>query len=371
MGSKLTALALAGSMGFAAPCAFGAEPGNITFYGIIDAGFVHESGGAKGSVDKITSGANSMSRIGFRGSEDLGGGLSAVMGLESGIRIDTGELDAANTLFNRTAFVGLKSTAYGSLTLGRQYSPWYTTLYTMADPFGTSLAGNLKNLFPTGGLNARSSNSVLYVSPAVRGASIELFYGLGEQAGDAAAGRQLGFAAAYQRGPLHVRFAYLNRNNDTAAVPAIGSAAAVPAVHRGSTNIAVLAGNYDFGVIKTFLVYESDRGEGAGVLANANAYGGVAPTPTTDARDFVVGFTAPVGPGKLIASHLRKDDRTAFNQDALQWGVGYQYPLSKRTLLYAAYARIRNKNGAGYTVGNGGESGSGNRGYNLGIRLTF
>jgi predicted porin len=365
---NMTALALASSVGLVSPDAFAAGIGsstNVTLYGIVDAGFVHESGGAKGTLNKITSGANSMSRYGFRGSEDLGGGLSAIFGLESGIKIDTGEVDATGTVFNRFAFVGLKSTTYGTLTLGRQYTPWYTTLFTMADPFGTSLEGNLKSLFPVSGSAARMKNSVLYVSPSVRGASVEFGYGLGEQAGSASAGRQLGFAAVYQSGPLHLRFAYANRNNDVAT----GTA---PVVKHGAATNKLMAGNYDFGFLKAYLAYDIDQGEGSGTLPNANAYGTVpAPTPSTDARNMVIGFTARLGPGKFIASHVRKDDRTRFNQDAAQWGVGYQYPLSVRTLLYTSYAWMDNKNGAGYTVGNGGEVGSGNRGFSLGVRHTF
>jgi predicted porin len=84
-----------------------------------------------------------------------------------------------------------------------------------------------------------------------------------------------------------------------------------------------------------------------------------------------LGLSAPVGPGTLMFSAMHKDDRTRFNQDASAWGVGYLYDLSKRTGLYAAYAHIDNKNGAGYTVTNNTESGTGNTGYNLGIRQTF
>jgi predicted porin len=68
---------------------------------------------------------------------------------------------------------------------------------------------------------------------------------------------------------------------------------------------------------------------------------------------------------------MHKDDRSSFNQDASSWGIGYLYALSKRSNLYAAYGHINNKNGAGYTVANNTEAGTGNSGYNLGIRHTF
>jgi predicted porin len=114
-----------------------------------------------------------------------------------------------------------------------------------------------------------------------------------------------------------------------------------------------------------------DKGTNSAELPNSsNPYGGVKPTSSTDSSDFLLGAAIPAAGGTLMASYIGKDDRTAFNQDA-RWGVAYAYPLSKRTNLYAAYAAIRNQNGAGYTVGNNTEAGSGDRAVNLGIRHTF
>jgi predicted porin len=80
----------------------------VSIYGIVDAAIVGERGGAAGNVTKVTSGAASASRIGFRGTEDLGNGLSAFFTLEAGSKIDTGDIDSAGTIFNRQALVGLK-----------------------------------------------------------------------------------------------------------------------------------------------------------------------------------------------------------------------------------------------------------------------
>jgi predicted porin len=92
---------------------------NVTIYGIADAAFVGENGSSTGHQTKITSGAASASRIGFRGMEDLGGGMSAFFLLGTGAKIDTGELDATNTIFNRQACAGLKTQA-GAVAFGRQ-----------------------------------------------------------------------------------------------------------------------------------------------------------------------------------------------------------------------------------------------------------
>jgi len=82
--------------------------------------------------------------------------------------------------------------------------------------------------------------------------------------------------------------------------------------------------------------------------------------------------TVPVGPaGTVMASYIRKDDKTTNNQDAQQWALGYSQALSKRTSAYVAYAKIKNKNGAGYTVGNNTEVGSGDKAFNVGMRHSF
>jgi general bacterial porin, GBP family len=344
-----------------------ASAGAQTLYGVVDLGFVAERGGVNGAVNKISSGAGSVSRFGLRGSEDLGGGLSAIYTLEAGVKADTGELDnTSNMLFQRQAFAGLSSTTYGTLTLGRQYTPFYTTFANFADPFATSFAGTARNLFPVSGATTRANNTVKYASPEVHGWSGEAAYSFGEQAGSERAGRQMGFAIAYRDGPLNVRLGYLNRNSDVAP-----TATTAGVNHPIGTN-TILAANYDFQVIKLFAAYEVDHGYNVGTLPNtSNPYGGVAPTPSTDARELLAGFTMPVWHGTLIASHIHKDDRTRYDQDARQNAIAYVYPLSKRSNLYTAYARISNRNGAGYTVGNNGEVGTGDGAFNLGVRHTF
>ena len=96
-------------------------------------------------MTKLTSGIGSQSRLGFRGTEDLGGGLSAIFQLETGLKVDDGTLDNTNSaLFNRQAFVGLKSKDAGTLTLGKQYTMLYNAMSQVADPFGAGYAGNIK-----------------------------------------------------------------------------------------------------------------------------------------------------------------------------------------------------------------------------------
>lgn len=331
---------------------------SVTMYGMVDMGVVRESGGAAGSVTKLTSGVENGSRIGFRGTEDLGGGNSAIFLLESGFQADTGAMGQGGLLFGRQAYVGLAGN-WGTLTLGRQYAPNYTTMTTVGDPFVAGLAGVFSSVFANSG--ARMNNAVKYVSPKFNGLSGEVVYGAGEVAGDNSASSVAGAALAYSAGAFNLRVGYHHRDNDTATVKNLSAA-----------RNTLLAMNYDWKIVKGFFAYGINKGLNSSQLANPNAYGlAVAARPSTDSRDLLLGVTVPVGPGRMIASYIHKDDRTAFNQDASQYAIGYSYLLSKRTDLYAAYGKISNENGASYTVNSAIDTGSGNRAFNLGMRHLF
>ncbi|MYN38384.1 porin [Duganella sp. FT109W] len=341
---------------------------NVTIYGILDAGITAERGGAQGNVTKVTSGAASASRIGFKGTEDLGGGLSAIFKLETGVKVDDGTLDNTNSaLFNREAYVGLSSKTAGSLTLGRQYTPYYETLRDVGDPFAMGYAGTAKNLFPVASYMTRNSNAVVYKTPDLNGFSGAVSYSLGEQQGDASAARQVGGSLGYKNGPLNVAVAYNMKNNDTSVLKTAGVG-----------HNSLIAANYDFKVVKVFAAFSKDKGQGsapingaASATATTNAFGYTF-AQSADSQDALVGLTAPVSEaGTVMASYIRKNDKESFNRDADQWAIGYNYALSKRTSTYVAYAKIKNKNGAGYTVGNNTEAGTGDKAFNLGLKHSF
>lgn len=339
-----------------------AAQSSVTVYGVVDTGLVRESGNVAGPVTKLTSGIASGSRIGFKGTEDLGDGLSALFLLETGFQNDTGALGQGGLLFGRQSYVGLGSTTLGTLTAGRQYTSQYNVL-AMVDPFSTGLAGDAANLMPnTGNGASRMDNAIKYASPNFGGVTGELMYGFGETAGTTSGQSQIGGAIGYANGPLNVRLGHHYRNNDTSAT-----------AQTSGGRSTLLGGTYDFGVLKGHLAYGVNQGVNSSPLRNtANPFGSaIAPTASTDSRDMLIGVTAPFGAHTVLASYIRKDDRTALNQDASQWALGYRYALSKRTDLYAAYARISNKNGAGYTVGSAIEVGSGDSAVNLGIRHAF
>lgn len=313
---------------------------SLTIYGVADAGVVTERGGATGNVTKLTSGVQSGSRLGFKGMEDLGGGMFAKFVLESGFGLDDGSMGQADAtapngrLFGRQAYVGLGG-RWGELTFGRQYTPHYLAL-EQADPFSGGLAGDSTNLMST---TLRMNNTVKLSTPTWGGLVGELAYGFGEVAGDNTANRQVGAAVGYANGPLVLKLAH-HRAEDALGVD--------------NARNTLLAGKFDFGMAAASVGVGVNRGLG-----------------DADDRDYMLGVTVPVGAGSILASYIRKDDRTGANSDADQWALGYTHALSKRTNLYTSFARISNDPGAAYTVGNASEAGSGDKAFNIGIRHKF
>jgi predicted porin len=336
MKKSLIALAVFGTIATSASAQTG-----VSIYGLVDAGVVSERGGAAGNVTKLTSGVQSGSRLGFKGTEDLGGGLSAKFVLESGFKIDDGTsaqpqpTTAPNgTLFGRQAYVGLGG-QWGNVFLGRQYTPHYLAL-SQIDPFGAGLAGDAANFIPT---ELRMNNTIKYTTPEWSGFNGELAYGFGETPGDNKANRQVGASIGYANGPIVVKLAHQRIENAAAT---------------DRSRNTLLAGKWDFGVAAASLGVDVNKGVGI-----------------ADSRDYLVGVSVPFGASTFLASYIRKDDRSALNRDANQWALGYTYAMSKRTNLYSSYGRVNNKNGATYTVGNATEVGTGDKTFNIGVRHSF
>ncbi|MYM33289.1 porin [Duganella sp. FT94W] len=309
---------------------------SVSVYGIVDTGMLAERGGPGGAITKLNSGIASSSRLGFRGREDLGGELAAVWVIENGFNADTGTIGQGGVLFGRQAYAGL-SGRFGAVTLGRQYTPYYRTLRDVGDPFAAvSLAGRAGNLMA---LNTRADNLVQYISPAIGGVRADVAYGAGEVAGDSSKNRTLSGSLGYANGALALQTAHHRIDN--------------PA---GTDRVrhTLVAASYRFSRLKAYVSHARNRG-----LASA------------DSHDTLAGVALPFGRHKVMLSHVRHDDRAAANQDARQWGVGYQFALSKRTDLYAAYAAIHNERGAGFTVGTASDRGGGDRATNLGLRHSF
>jgi predicted porin len=308
---------------------------SVKIYGVADAGIVLERGGPNGAADNIGSGVASGSRLGFKGKEDLGGGTSAFFLLENGYNIDTGKPAQGGLLFGRQALVGL-SGAFGSLSLGRQYAPFYKALRDIVDPFCTGLAGNAQNIFPT---FTRVDNSVEYQTPAWNGLSADVLYGAGEAAADTVKNRSIGASVTYDANGLTLVLAHHRKDAATGT---------------GYDGHTMVAGRYRFGRTVFHAAYARNRD----VAGNAS-------------RDALVGVAVKAGPGRVLASLVLHRDDFGRDAHARQGAIGYEYGLSRRTDLYAAYGHIVNRDGAAYTVGDATNAGSGATGINLGVRHVF
>lgn len=336
---------------------------NVTVYGLLDAGVVSERGCTGCPPTKLSSGVASGSRLGLRGSEALGGGNAAIFTLESGINVDTGTLDQNGRLFGRQAYVGVQG-PLGSITLGRQYNLQYLALADVGDPFKGGMAGSATNL--VGYSSKRIDNAVQVASADLNGLSAIASYGFGEVSGDAAANRAWGVSVGLERGPLTVRAAYQNRN-------LAGIMPSMPMGNSMEARNAILAANLKLGIATAYAAYSANRGWGSSPLWNPdNPYSAsMATTPSTDSRDVLAGLAVPVGATTLLASFIHKNDRDLANRDADQLAFGASYTISPRTDFYAAWSHIKNKRGAGYTVGNASETGAGSKAINIGMRHSF
>ena len=342
------------------PVAAAATQSGVTIYGIADMGFAAESGGAAGHVRKLTSGIASGSRLGFKGTEAIGDGLSAFFLLEMGVGLDTGASQQGGLTFGRQSYVGLMGD-FGSVSAGRQYTPYY--LITLAiDPFLGGFGGNSTNLVPYTAASGRLENQIRYTSPKYSGLRIDLAYGFGETAGSNSPNSQYDGNITYEEGPLFLGVAYHHKDNNTSSLTNIDSA-----------KQTIFGATYNFGFLKASAGYGIDKGVNSSPLRNTtNPYKSlVAPTASTDSTDIVLGVSVPFGASTVLASYVQKNDKTVRNQDATQWGVGYMYAFSKRTDVYTGYAKINNKRGAGYTVGSVIETGSGDSAFQLGLRHRF
>lgn len=194
---------------------------NVTIYGTADVAMVYSSNQNGQSNLYQRSGNLVGSKVGFKGTEELGGGTKALFVLESGFNVDDGSMASAGTLFNRQSFVGLTNNDYGTATAGRQYTPYFL----MVGPLGpTSSLTGATGAHPgdIDGLDTtiRINNSVTYTSPVFGGgAQLSALYGMGETAGSNATGNTFSAALKYDLNALRLALGYLKIRNG----PTLGS----------------------------------------------------------------------------------------------------------------------------------------------------
>jgi GBP family porin len=308
-----------------------AAQSNVAVYGIVDACMVAADGIA-GARTQINSGCAYGSRLGFRGQEDLGGGMKADFILESGFNIDTGVLGQGGRLFGRKALLGL-SGGYGHVQIGRDYAPTFY-LVRPVDPFRLGL-GTASSMISTAARPdgvGRNDNAIVYTSPKLNGFSVKSEYALGEATATSTTTRDSkGILVSYESGGLLAGAAYNTLAN---------------ASNTANDRIATIGASYQLGSIQPAILYQVGKWEGTRSLAApavANSFF------SRDYTSMMLGVTIGLGKGSnLIGTYKSYNDKTVRNFDASQVTVGYKYQLSKRTELYTAYTRLTNKNNAAY-----------------------
>src|ERR1700759_4945292 len=220
---------------------------SVTLYGKIDLGLVLDSGAAAGKSVRVSSGVTGGSRIGFKGVEDLGGGMKAAFQLETGFCADSAQ-GAPNFCTGSNQFMGRQAHgdltgAFGAISAGRQYSLGFNNLSTI-DPFGTGFAGQGNNIVDPSGI--RLNNSVTYSTPNIGGITASAEVAFGEQTGNWQANRETGAGLTYASGPAYAGFTFYD------VADASGNGAA--------RKNYLLGGTYDFGIIKLHALVQKSTG---------------------------------------------------------------------------------------------------------------
>lgn len=375
---KKTLLAAALLTGFAGAAS---AQSSVTLYGVIDMGIQYQniksksihypigSGVAGNNQTKtsmsqvgLTSGVQNGSRWGLKGVEDLGNGLKANFVYESGINATNG----GSTGFTRQSTVGLSSTSWGALDLGRRTSPG-TYAFSGIDPFGAAFGtAALDSSFGTQFI--RYSNMVMYTTPNLNGFTGSVGYSFdtglagfapNANTGTAAIGtapfayetnnkmRAVSVGLRYANGPLLLGAAFdqvnapssLNLNQDKVTSWMIG-------------------GTYDFKVVKVHAAYGQQNGgiiEGAGTFSSSqfggdtNARGGVLFANGAKTQSWMVGLSAPVSGATNVFASVQQmlpggtfDGPNVYTNNQTVASIGATYNLSKRTNLYGYYSYTDN-----------------------------
>jgi predicted porin len=337
---KKSLIALAVASAVAAPAAFAATS-NVDVYGQLNVSVDVVDRDLSGLVAEedeflISSGS---SRIGFKGAEDLGGGLSAIWQIESGINMDAG----GGTWGSRNTFVGLSSKSLGTVKLGN-----HDTAYKMStgkyDVFSDTLAdyNAIMGAESTSGVifDEREGNSISYETPSFTGVTGYLSYGQRNEAGSTSNDPQVwSLAVVYANGPLSLVAAYETHDETTEVSSSTADGTAWK-----------IGAGYVFGNTRLAAIYErieSDFATGSNFerdswyLSVAHQMGNI----TLKGAYGVAGETDFNG--------------GSFDDGADMWALGLDYGLSKRTVVYALYTALDNDNLAQFGLSGGATTASG------------
>jgi predicted porin len=329
MKKSLLALAVLGAFASAA-----SAQSSVTMYGRVDLSAVKYSGQ---ETKQLANGSGN--RLGVRGVEDLGGGLSAIFNIEHRFNADTGAVNDPNRFWFARSIVGLQGN-WGSVTLGREYTVPFSYSQNAWDPWGhdtvVSQTATLANGAALGGTigvtrlgiaTARNDSAITY-KYSMSGFSVGAQIAEGTDTLVNVPNRPWNIGGRYQAGPIDVAVGYESTGAENVA----------------KAKILSVDGSYNFGVVKV-----------GAWFAKGNTADDV------DRRSFAGYVTAPLGAGELRALVGRVQEDSADDWDTVNTigGIGYHYSLSKRTTVYVDYVR----NTGAYLVSKNG--------YDFGLKHNF
>lgn len=311
MNRKLIALAIVGATFAPAVMAQTANP--VTLYGRVwlMVNSVKADGGATPLSTRTTVTDNS-SLIGFRGTEDLGGGLKAFFQLESATSPDTG----GGTFGSRNSGVGLVG-QFGTVVLGRWDTPFKLSAI-FVDPTSQQTIANQLSVINTGNFNRRENNTVQYWSPEFNGFSARILYGANETRTATANPSLISGSLDYAAGGFRINYAYEKHKDQRGATVTAG-------VTESGQN---LAGTAVFGPVKIGLLAQRFKS-----------------TDRTDRKAYQASVTYTVGNNAFFATIGRNRDgaiSTAVQPESKLAAIGYNYSFSKRSAFLLRYASLRN-----------------------------
>ena len=343
---------------------------SVTLFGVVDLSVNAFKNGSV-STKQMSNDQLASSRLGFRGVEDLGGGLSAAFWLEAGLATDVGGAGGSNNiqsnvangaLFNRRATASLVSASLGELRLGRDYTNSFSTAATF-DAYGANGFGNLANLYAStaaalgsgAGTQVRANNMVGYFLPSSLGGiygSVQV--AAGEGIGQAAAAAAPAVVTSRFNKYTGVRLGY-------AAGPFnISGGASKTETGANDYKSANIGASFNMGFATILGLYDQRK---FGALKYTTAG---------------ISASVPLGQGEFRAAFAKGNSSggsAAFNgSDSTLIGLEYIYNLSKRTALYTQFGRLDNDGGAALSLGGGGAAsalGAKSTAYGVGVRHAF
>ena len=316
---------------------------SVTLYGAVDDAITYVNNQNGHSNVYLRQGNLYASKFGLQGKEDLGGGTFAIFDLQNGFDPNSGALSSSGLIFNREAYVGLQNQSAGTLTLGRQYTPYYLFVGPLTGSAWLTGAtgahpGDIDGLDTT----IRINNSATYTSPTWYGLQASAMYAFGGIPGNTGKGQTWSAALRYSAGPVSLGAGYLRMDNaqltsgfDTSSTGSFGkSSLNTGYVSASAVQHIAVAGNYTLGSLTLGASYSNVQYIAGGKsifhdTAIFNTWSALAVYRFTPAFDVGGGFAY------MMATQANGITSAARYQ---QYSLKESYHLSKRTTLYALQA---------------------------------